>query len=777
MTVSETRTQGADGERAEDIDALDFDTPEPSGGDCASLESAPDELIEDSGDTVAAADLDDIDDDDARNSAWAAGEAALAMIVLDGPAETADTSTIADASTSAGTSAADSAEDEADAVGASDADEAAAAERGSVTETAEQPAAPEPAPAAGGSAAPAVTPPALKPGSIRRAPALDGLRGIAVLAVVVYHLFGTVLRGGYIGVDIFFVLSGFLITSLLVREYGARGSISLSGFWVRRLRRIVPAAVTVLVVATAVAGMIGGDVAVKLWPQFLSSAFFVNNWSQIASAESYFADTTPRIFMHYWSLAIEEQFYVIWPLVFLALMWLARGKTVRTRMIFALRVAVVVGLSSALTMALLYRPDEDPSRVYFGSDSHVFGLLTGVALALWITTPSPQAADSWPSRLSRQSAALVGWTVGPLVFAGLVATLFLVSDTSPIAYRGGLLAACLLTAAVVHNAVRESGPVPQLLRLPLLRWLGERSFSLYLWHWPVVVFVRELAAGPGGTSSLSVWEIGAIAAVITVLVSELSYRWIETPFRRYGFRGALSKLGENSSRIVPGIAVAVGLVVVLLAGSALGTSPAKSALETQLDQLAELQRQANAAPPPPPKASNELPPGTEISGVGDSVMLASSQELMRRFPGMYIDAEVSRHYTGGEPVIEGLKARGELREYVVLGFGTNGQAFPGQLNRILRMIGPKRKVILVVPFGPVDGIPQAARQVLDYAPRHKNVYLAPWCSAAAAHPQDLSDDGVHPVGPAGVGLYTDAVATGLRQAVSGIRDTTITCPT
>ncbi|MFZ2510454.1 MAG: acyltransferase family protein [Gordonia sp. (in: high G+C Gram-positive bacteria)] len=624
--------------------------------------------------------------------------------------------------------------------------------------------------------APQVWAPRLRPGAIRRAPALDGLRGIAVLAVVVYHFFGNVLRGGYIGVDIFFVLSGFLITALLVREYGARDHISLSGFWTRRIRRIVPAALTVLLVSTAAAGLSGGDTAVKLWPQFWSSAAFVNNWVQIGSAQSYFADTTPRIFMHYWSLAIEEQFYVIWPLIFVALMWVVRRRAMPARMRFAFSIAVIGGLASAVAMGVLYQPGEDPSRVYFGSDTHVFGLLTGVGLALLITAPSPQAADSWPSRFGPKASSIFGWVLAPLAFIGLLAALFTVADTSSFAYRGGLLMACLLTAVVIDNAVRETGPVPLLLRRKPLRWLGERSFSLYLWHWPVVVFVREWSAGPGGTSTLPSWQIGAIAAVITVLASELSYRWIETPFRRLGLRGVLSKLGESGSRIGPAFAVVVTVTTVLLAGSALGTSPAQSELETQLAALAELQKKANAAPPPAPtRPADQLPSGSQISGIGDSVMLGSSQGLMQRFPGMFIDGEVSRHYTGGEPVIAALQAQGDLREYVVLGFGTNGQAFPGQLERIVQTIGRDRKIVLVLPYGPVDGIPQAARQMLDFAPRYPNVFLAPWCSAAAAHPELLAADGVHPTGE-GVDLYVDAVESGLRQAVTGQRDPTITCP-
>ncbi|MBB4134398.1 peptidoglycan/LPS O-acetylase OafA/YrhL [Gordonia humi] len=619
-------------------------------------------------------------------------------------------------------------------------------------------------------------PSAVRPGRIRRARALDGLRGVAVLSVVIYHLFGNAMRGGYLGVDIFFVLSGFLITSLLVREYGATGRVSLGGFWTRRARRILPAAVTVLVTATAVAGLIGGDVAVKLKEQFVGSLFFVNNWVQIAQSQSYFADTTPRPFMHYWSLAIEEQFYVVWPLVFLGVMLLARRRPVRGRMLVAAVVATVIGAASAAAMVLLYRPDVDPSRVYFGSDTHVFGLLAGVVLALVITTPAADAADSWPRRIGARTAAVLGATVAPIAFVGLIVMFFVLPDTSPLTYRGGLLVACLLTAILVHNAVREDGPVPRLLSLRGLRWFGERSFSLYLWHWPAFIFARQLIDGGGNETTHSAgWVIGLVAAVVSVVLSELSYRWIETPFRRLGFRGVLRSLGGNARRMAPSAAVAGVLVVAMLAGSALGTSPDKSELEQQLDRLAQMQREANAAPPPAAPPRRGLPAGAEITAVGDSVMLASSAALNRRFPGIYIDAAVSRHYSGAEPVLADLEATGQLREFVVLGLGTNGQAFPGQLTRMIRGLGRGHKVILVVPFGPVDGIPQAAQQLIAYVKRRPNVYLAPWCSIAADHQADLGADGVHPLGP-GLRFYADAVEQGLRQAVDGRADPSIRCP-
>ncbi len=622
----------------------------------------------------------------------------------------------------------------------------------------------------------------LAPGRIRRSRALDGVRGIAVLAVVLYHFFGDAVRGGYLGVDVFFVLSGFLITSLLVREYGASKRISLSQFWTRRARRILPAALTVLVVATAVAGLIGGDVGVQLKSQFLGSAFFVNNWVQIAQSHSYFAETTPQIFMHYWSLAIEEQFYVVWPLLFLGVLWLARRTSTRTQLRITAAVTITLGAASVAAMIAIYNPDTDPSRVYFGSDTHSFGLLIGAALALLCTAPAADAADSWPRRVSPRTAEILGKTLAPVVFVGLLVLMFTLPDTSPLTYQGGLLLASVLTAGVIHTAVGETGPVPVILRVKALRYLGERSFSLYLWHWPVVVFLRAWFQEGKGTASFTLpgWLIGILAAVITLGLSELSYRYIETPFHRKGLRGVLRDLGNSARLPIPAAVFAAGLVVILFAGSALGTSPSKSQLELQLDHLAELQRQANASPPPaPPRpaapSAPRLPTGQEITGIGDSVMLASSQALRARFPGIYIDAQVSRHYSGGEGVIEDLRASGALRKFVVLGFGTNGQAFPGQLDRILSKIGPGHLIVLLVPFGPVDGIPQAAQQVLQYAPRHRNVFLAPWCQAAAAHPENLGPDDVHPMGP-GTWMYVDAVTVGLQQAVTGKRDPNITCP-
>ncbi len=430
-------------------------------------------------------------------------------------------------------------------------------------------------------------------------------------------------------------------------------------------------------------------------------------------------------------------------------------------------------------MILLYNPDEDPSRVYFGTDTHAFGLLAGVVLALLVTTASPKAVDSWPllsptgasgmpTTRSRLTGA-AGWTLGSLAFLGLIAMLVLLPDTSPVTYRGGLFGASLLTVAVMMTVLRDAGPVAWMMRIRPLRYFGERSFSLYLWHWPVIVFLEAKMQQPG--SDTPDWLVGLIAVVISLVLSEASYRFVENPLRRQGYRRVVAAMGSTKLLVVP-IAI---LVIALFAGSALGGSPSKSELERQLDEIADLQN--SPAPPPPPGASTPpgLPDGTEITGIGDSVMLASTVALQQRFPGMTIDAEVSRHYSGGEGSIQAMVDDGSMGEYVVLGFGTNGQAFDGELDQIRDMLGPDRKMILVVPFGYVDGIQDAADQVIAYAAENPDVYLAPWCQQAVDHPEDLIGDGVHP-DEQGQQLYADAVEDALRQAVAGKQDTSISCP-
>ncbi|WP_408929132.1 acyltransferase family protein [Corynebacterium marquesiae] len=631
---------------------------------------------------------------------------------------------------------------------------------------------------------------------LRQVKGLDGLRGLAVIAVVLYHFFPSLLPGGYLGVDLFFVLSGFLITSLLVREFRTSGTISLKDFWVRRFRRILPAAVSVLVMCTALVAWIGGDLAVGLRQQFLGTLFFVNNWTQIATSQSYFADNEIQVFAHYWSLAVEEQFYVFWPLLITGVFLISRRKPRRLPIL----VAAVLAIGSAVAMALIYVPGEDPTRVYYGTDTHAFGLLTGAVLSLLMTsTKSDPQADSWAAAGKAESR--IAGIIGTVALIGYGVQLFLMPDDAEITYRGGLFLTSVLGVLMVWGVVREYGPMTPLFRTKVMRWFGQRSFSLYLWHWPVIMMLKALFEG--NQNSDKSWILGLVAVPISLLLSEISYQFIENPFRRGGYkktwktywssRPGFSELrdgfGKTMWPVVP------FLVIASVAGVVYGVvnSSDKTELEQQLEQLQQQNQSSNNAPaqpnntaPQPPAADNDdkaatkdkktrpMPQGKDITAVGDSVMLASSGALKQRFPQIYVDADVSRHYTAGIQVLQQLKDSGQLRDTVFLGFGTNGPAFPDQIKEALDIIGEDHTVVMAVPFGDREWMAQSQQDVLDAAKEYDNVYVADWCGHAQSNPEILYSDGVHPM-PERTGEYSDAFYDALKQYSNGEKTVSSQC--
>ncbi|MDG0976054.1 acyltransferase family protein, partial [Ilumatobacter sp.] len=345
---------------------------------------------------------------------------------------------------------------------------------------------------------------------------LDGLRAIAVIAVVLYHLDATWMRGGFLGVDLFFVISGFLITRLLLGEHEQTGRISLGNFWIRRFRRLVPP--LVVVVAASV-------VATRLWgiPQqwasmrgdVVASLAYVANWRFIFNDVSYF-DTllAPSPLRHIWSLAVEEQWYVIWPLITAAFApLLARPNWFRAAGIGL----IVLAFTSALWMAVLYDPS-NLSRVYYGTDTRAQQLLIGAALA-WMTLAAPARFAAASLNLYRSAFTLA--------LLGFIAATVTVNDEAPWLYYGGLLALSVLAATLVAAASipGSTGPLAWLGKRPFVA-IGRRSYSLYLWHWPVIVFV-----GPPMGVELPTFALAVLQVAVSVALTEMTYRWIETPIR------------------------------------------------------------------------------------------------------------------------------------------------------------------------------------------------------------------------------------------------------
>ena len=622
---------------------------------------------------------------------------------------------------------------------------------------------------------------------------LDGLRAIAVGLVVAYHLFPAWwLPQGFIGVDVFFVISGFLITSLMLRESAAseaagRGRrVSLVGFWQRRARRLLPALVMLIVVCGTWAWAVGGDVLVGLGRQVLGALTFSFNWISISAGVGYFDSGTPELFRNLWSLAVEEQFYVLWPLLFPLLLLipsrLARAGT-----------AVVAAAGSAIWMAVLVSgataagsiggAAADVTRAYFGTDSHGFGILLGVALA-FAAGRALHSPTAWMLRPGVRHAVTIA---GVIAVAGIVAVAMLPAAPDTATFPGALLAACLLTVVAIAAGAWPGSVLGRALDVAPVRWVGARSYGIYLWHWPVLVLLMASAAvAPGAEPTVS---IGLWALLITLVAATLSFRFVETPIRRLGFRASLTALrarlsGPPASRFAALGAMAALVVAVGATTSAIAIAPQTTSGADAVRAGQQALDGVSTSPSPTPTAPEVSPPlavpsgdepvpgprpatvtGDQVSAIGDSVMLASAPGLMERLPGIQIDAAVSRSMNAGVGIVEAQAAAGQLRPYVVVALGTNGPISAEALARLEQAVGPDRQLVLVNAFAPRDWIAGVNAELAAFDAAQPDVVVADWAGTATAHQDLLAGDRIHP-GPTGGRLFAETVAT----AVQGVEN-------
>jgi peptidoglycan/LPS O-acetylase OafA/YrhL len=597
-----------------------------------------------------------------------------------------------------------------------------------------------------------------KPTRADRIEGLDGLRALAIAAVLVFHLNAPWLPGGFLGVDVFFVVSGFLITTLLVREHERTGRIAFGRFWVRRARRLLPALVVCVTVSVLIARLVSGDLLVHVARQVTGALTFSTNWVEITAGTSYFDQTAPQLFMNFWSLAVEEQFYLVWPLATLLLVRLvpARGR---------LAAALTIAAASTVLMAALYLPGSDATRVYYGTDTHVTGLMLGAALAFAWASPALAARvrpSAWgrPGRFAVAAAGLV-----------LLSLVFLLDEGQPTTFRGGIFLASAATAVLVLGVLdRRPGHTTAWQRLTSSRlagWVGVRSYSIYLWHWPVILIVaRDNPSAPGTTSHL--WT-RAWCVLVTIALADLTFRLVETPFRRLGFRGVARRVGSallrspRRARQVVSATVATGalaLTVILL------TAPDQSETAQMLEANASRAAPTSSATPTTstsavtstatrapairsattavsdPKAVFAMPTGKQIDAYGDSIMVGSVHALEYYFPGIRMDAKSNRRWSDALDVVS---ARGKAnRRAVVLAFGTNAGIDEKAVRATLDVLGPDRMVVLVNLMGPFARIESDNASLTALAKGRPNVIVADWAAAVRDHPEQLQADRIHP---------------------------------
>ena len=377
-------------------------------------------------------------------------------------------------------------------------------------------------------------------------PALDGLRAVAVGSVMAFHFGADGFEGGFLGVDTFFVLSGYLITSLLLTEWGRTSTIHFAAFWIRRARRLLPALFIVLI---AIAIWIRLDINTDRLGDFradmLWTTFYGANWHFIGSGESYFdlfSDASPL--RHAWSLAIEEQFYLFWPLITFGCLRLARG---RTRVLTSVCVGGIV--ASVIAMILLYE-SSDPSRAYYGTDSRASQLLVGALLAIVLTRWAPRSRSA---RVGVQAMGIVGAAFCLWAFMS-------VTDRDAWLYHGGFLLFAVATAAVIVAITQpEQGPLSRVLAIRPVRWIGQVSYGLYLWHWPVQVALSEPRTG------LSGWDLALLRLAVTFTATTLSYYLVELPIRHGALKGRVARAATPLAFIA--------VTIVILVSTAAATTP------------------------------------------------------------------------------------------------------------------------------------------------------------------------------------------------------------
>lgn len=582
----------------------------------------------------------------------------------------------------------------------------------------------------------------------RRFVGLNGLKGIALIAIVLYHCDQGTLRGGFLGVDIFFTISGFLIFSSLLNHIDSGKGIGFKEYYLKRLRRIYPALILMIPVTVSLAWFINQDMLVDINNQIVTAMLGCYNWYAIGSGASYFSQMNPDMFRHLWFMSVLMQFYLLAPL----LIYLLRKILVRW-----VPVAVLAGLAvcSALSMGLQYHPGTDPTRVYFGSDTHAMGLWLGAMLA-WLLMIIRRGNGRPEETAIMECARLVWSKIGPAAaFVALLILLWMMQhvEQGPAAFYGGIFAASLLSVVLVAGSIPFGSWMQDLLVFKPFDVAGRYSYGIYLWHWPVWLFTKAMLP-QWGARHLG-WML-LITLALTACCTAMSWKLVEQPVARGGFIAMIRPLPENGMWDVTRcwITIAVVLSTCLMSGYAVANAPKQTSVERALEENAKMLKEQQGMhldfdrkhPPAPKKPAYTMPDGQQMVAFGDSVMLASSKGLQSVFPGITVDAETSRSMTKALGLIDQAKSQPEgLRQWVLVGLATNSAVTDGQLNDILNDIGPDHVLVLINAHAPVSWVPGTNDALSNFAAAHSDsVVLVDWDATISAHPDELAGDGIHP---------------------------------
>ena len=576
---------------------------------------------------------------------------------------------------------------------------------------------------------------------IQYIPAIDGLRAIAVIAVMLYHLGIPWIPGGFLGVDLFFVISGYVITRLLLDSIQERGGLDLRDFYMARIRRLLPPLVFMIVVTSIVVGLWAPDTSKKFLSDAPFSLFGGMNWWLVFNNQDYFESSgRPPLLQHTWSLAVEAQFYLLWPLILLLVLKYLGKRVIPAA---ALTIAAISGITLMLVSFQIDAASSSKvSHVYFGTDTHSIGLFLGAALAVsWI----PQ---NFNLQVTRRAQDFIDG-IGVFGFIGILATFALIDESKPTLYRIAFPLAGIFGTAILISIVHPASRFAPLLRNKVLLWIGERSYAIYLWHWVIFQISRPQVDLDGEN-----WALFLLRILLVLAMADISLRLVELPIRSgavaYWFGGM--KYRTKAVRRKQKVAVTL-LTSILLLTSATVSVSAIVATDKKNEELMQLLKDADKPVVIPIKDSTN--PGLWVTG--DSVILGIRHVLEMNHPIALINARVGRQ---APELLEVMLRDGSMvpNSPVVFNIGNNNALTRAQVIAIFEAVkaAPQRIVINTAVPRPWREANNAL--VNEISATYPNTIIVRWDQISDGHPEYFAPDGVHLV-PAGARAYVAAIAS------------------
>ena len=577
---------------------------------------------------------------------------------------------------------------------------------------------------------------------IQYIPAIDGLRAVAVIAVMLYHLGLEWIPGGFLGVDLFFVISGYVITRLLLDSIQQRGGLDLRDFYLARIRRLLPPLVFMLLVTSIVVGLWAPDTTKKFLTDAPFSIFGGMNWWLVFNHQDYFANSgRPPLLQHTWSLAVEAQFYLLWPLILLLVLRFFGKKLIPAAAL------VIAATSGIVLMFVSFQLDaansSKVSHVYFGTDTHSIGLFLGAALAVsWI----PQ---NFQEKVSRRAQDFIDG-IGVFGFLGILATFLLIDETKPTLYKLAFPLAGIFGTAILISIVHPASRFAPLLRNKVLLWIGERSYAIYLWHWVIFQISRPQVDLEGQD-----WALFSLRILIVLALSDISLRLVELPIRSgavaYWLKGMKYRTPDVRRKQKALIISSTSFVLLLSA-----TVSLNAIIEIDNKNKEVIQAIKDAEKPLAPQVTSDNP-GLWVTG--DSVILGIRHELENTHPVALINARVGRQAPELlEVMTHDLADIGNSP--VVFNLGNNNALTRDQVVAIFEVVKSAPKAIVVNTAVPRPWKEANNALIEEVAANYPNTSVIRWDLISQGHPEYFAPDGVHLV-PTGVRAYVAAIETKL----------------